>query len=80
LVSIEPNDHSEIRRRLVERAFDRPVDAEALGTDEIARRRIGRTKPLFDTALYAKHIESAYVAMYRRHQNSLVPDPIHAPA
>jgi hypothetical protein len=31
------------------------------------------TYPLFDTRLFAKHIESAYVAMWKRHQAGLAP-------
>jgi len=35
------------------------------------------TRPLFDTARFAAHIESAYVAMWKRHQAGLVPDHIY---
>lgn len=35
------------------------------------------TKPLFDTKLYTRHLESAYAAMYSRGQNGLLPDHIH---
>jgi predicted O-linked N-acetylglucosamine transferase (SPINDLY family) len=35
------------------------------------------TKPLFDTKLYTRHIESAYAAMYRRHRDGLLADHIH---
>ena len=34
------------------------------------------TTPLFDTALYTKHLEAAYEAMYRRYQAGLLPDHI----
>jgi predicted O-linked N-acetylglucosamine transferase (SPINDLY family) len=34
------------------------------------------TTPLFDTRLFAKHIEAAYVAMYDRYQAGLPPDVI----
>jgi protein O-GlcNAc transferase len=34
------------------------------------------TTPLFDVALYTKHLEAAYVAMYQRHQAGLSPDHI----
>lgn len=37
------------------------------------------THPLFDTALFAKHIESAYVSIWRRHQDGLGPEHIHVP-
>lgn len=32
--------------------------------------------PLFDTALFARHIEAAYVAMWQRHEAGLQPDHI----
>jgi protein O-GlcNAc transferase len=35
--------------------------------------------PLFDTKLFTKHIESAYTAMYERHQAGLAPDHIVVP-
>ena len=35
------------------------------------------TKPLFNTKLYTRHIESAYAAMYRRHRDGLLADHIH---
>jgi len=34
------------------------------------------TTPLFDTALYTKHLEAAYEAMHRRYQTGLPPDHI----
>jgi predicted O-linked N-acetylglucosamine transferase (SPINDLY family) len=34
------------------------------------------TAPLFDTPLFTKHIEAAYIKMYRRYQNDLQPDHI----
>ena len=34
------------------------------------------TKPLFDTKLYTRHLESAYAAMYQRYQAGLSPDHI----
>jgi predicted O-linked N-acetylglucosamine transferase (SPINDLY family) len=37
------------------------------------------TTPLFDTKLFTKHIESAYTAMYERHQAGLAPDHIAIP-
>ena len=37
------------------------------------------THPLFDTALFTRHIESAYAAMWERHQAGLSPDHIHVP-
>ena len=37
------------------------------------------TTPLFDTELFAKHIEAAYMQMYERYQAGLPPDHIHVP-
>ncbi len=52
-------------------------DALAAIKARLAQNRA--TKPLFDTGLYTRHIESAYVAMHRRHQNGLLPDHIYVP-
>jgi protein O-GlcNAc transferase len=38
------------------------------------------THPLFDTARFTKHIESAYVAMCERHQAGLAPEHLYVPA
>jgi protein O-GlcNAc transferase len=35
------------------------------------------THPLFDTALFTRHIESAYTLMWERHQQSLPPDHLY---
>ena len=35
------------------------------------------TKPLFDTNLYTRHIESAFATMHQRHQDGLPRDHIH---
>jgi predicted O-linked N-acetylglucosamine transferase (SPINDLY family) len=35
------------------------------------------TTPLFDTRLFARHIEAAYTAMYERYQSDLPPEHIH---
>jgi len=37
------------------------------------------TAPLFDTRLFTRHLEAAYIAMYERHQAGLAPDHIHVP-
>src|SRR5882757_452764 len=37
------------------------------------------TAPLFDTGLFARHIEAAYRAMYDRYQSGLPPDHIDVP-
>jgi protein O-GlcNAc transferase len=43
----------------------------------LAKNRL--SAPLFDTALYTKHIEAAYGAMYERYQAGLPPDHIVIP-
>jgi protein O-GlcNAc transferase len=60
-------------------AIELATRPEALAAirDKLAQNRL--TKPLFDTKLYTRHIESAYVAMYQRHQNGLSPDHIYVP-
>jgi predicted O-linked N-acetylglucosamine transferase (SPINDLY family) len=60
-------------------AIELATQPEALAAikDKLAQNRL--TKPLFDTRLYTQHIESAYVAMYQRHQNGLSPDHIYVP-
>jgi predicted O-linked N-acetylglucosamine transferase (SPINDLY family) len=35
------------------------------------------TAPLYDTQLFARHLESAYLSMYDRYQNGLDPDHIY---
>ena len=45
---------------------------------KLAQNRL--TTPLFDTKLFAKNIEAAYMAMYARHQTGLAPDQIVVPA
>ena len=45
--------------------------------DKLATNRL--TTPLFDTALYTKHIEAAYTAMYERYHAGLPPDHIYVP-
>jgi predicted O-linked N-acetylglucosamine transferase (SPINDLY family) len=35
------------------------------------------TTPLFDTRLFTKHIETAYIAMYERYQAGIAPDHIY---
>ena len=43
-------------------------------TAKLAQNRF--TQPLFDTSLYARHLEQAYETMLRRHQDGLPPDHI----
>jgi predicted O-linked N-acetylglucosamine transferase (SPINDLY family) len=42
--------------------------------EKLGRNRL--TGPLFNTQLFAKHIESAYTQMYERYLNDLPPDQI----
>jgi protein O-GlcNAc transferase len=49
-------------------------DKLAAITRKLAANRL--TTPLFDTRLFTRHIEAAYVAMYERHQAGLAPDHI----
>ena len=44
---------------------------------KLAENRL--TTPLFNTRLFAKHIEAAYIAMHERHQAGLAPDHIVIP-
>jgi predicted O-linked N-acetylglucosamine transferase (SPINDLY family) len=46
--------------------------------DKLERNRL--TTPLFDTQLFARQIEDAYMQMYERYQTDLPPDHIHAAA
>ena len=42
---------------------------------KLAHNRL--TTPLFNTPLFTRHIEAAYMAMYERYQADLPPDPIY---
>lgn len=42
---------------------------------KLAHNRL--TTPLFDSPLFTKHLEAAYIKMYERYQNDLPPDPIY---
>ena len=59
------------------KAIELATRPEALAAikEKLAQNRL--TKPLFDTKLYTRHIESACAAMYRRHQDGRAPDHIH---
>jgi len=59
------------------RAFALASDPAALAA---IRQRLARnrdTMPLFDTALFTRHLETAYAAMHERHHAGLPPDDIH---
>ena len=51
-----------------------PVKLKAIKA-KLEKNRL--TTPLFDTPLFAKHIEAAYTKMYERYQADLPPDHIY---
>jgi predicted O-linked N-acetylglucosamine transferase (SPINDLY family) len=53
------------------------VDPQRLSAIRQKMARNRNTHPLFNTRLFAGHIESAYAAMWERHQAGLPPDHIH---
>ena len=57
-------------------AVELAVNPEKLATikSQVVRNR--STTPLFDTQLYTRHLEAAYVAMYKRQRNGLSPEHI----
>ena len=57
-----------------------PRDAPRLAAlrQKLTHNRL--TQPLFDTRLFARHIEAGYTAMWQRHQAWLPPDHIIVPA
>ena len=70
LITTTPEDYE---RRAIELARN-PEQLSAIRA-RLARNRL--TTPLFDTGLFARHIETAYVQMYERYQAGLAPAPIH---
>jgi protein O-GlcNAc transferase len=72
LIAQTPEQYESIAIELATRP-----DALAAVKAKLARNRL--TQPLFDTKLYTQHIENAYVTMYERHQNGLLPGHIHVP-
>jgi protein O-GlcNAc transferase len=66
----------EYRNAAIELA-SKPEKLVALGT-KLARNRA--TRPLFDTQLFTRHIETAYELMDERYQKGLLPDHIFVPA
>lgn len=57
-------------------AVELAVNPEKLATikSQVVRNR--STTPLFDTQLYTRHLEAAYVAMYKRQRSGLSPEHI----
>jgi predicted O-linked N-acetylglucosamine transferase (SPINDLY family) len=66
----------EYERIAVELATD-PAKLKAI-KDKLARNR--PTMPLFNTALFARHVEAAYEAIYRRYQEGQTPDDVQVEA
>ncbi len=59
------------------KAIELATNPKLLGEikQKLARNRL--TTPLFNTPLFTKHIEAAYVAMYERYQTNLPPEHIY---
>jgi predicted O-linked N-acetylglucosamine transferase (SPINDLY family) len=70
---------TDTREAYADLALELARSPERLGTirERLARNRL--TQPLFDTALFARHIEGAYTAMWQRHQAGLPPEHITVP-
>jgi predicted O-linked N-acetylglucosamine transferase (SPINDLY family) len=67
--------HSHIEYKTL--ALDLATNPEKLASikRQLAKNRI--TNPLFDTALFTRHIEEAFSLMWQRHQDLLLPDHIY---
>ncbi len=70
------HSQEEYEARAIELALNREM-LQAI-RERLQRNRL--TTPLFDTALYTKHLEAAYKAMYQRYQTGLPPDHIEVPS
>jgi predicted O-linked N-acetylglucosamine transferase (SPINDLY family) len=70
LVAETTNEYEELAIELA----TNPAKLKAI-KDKLASNRL--TTPLFNTALFTKHIEAAYTEMYERHQADLLPDHIY---
>ena len=66
LITATPQDYE---RRAIELAHN-PQELAAIRRKLAANRA---TAPLFDTALFTRHIEAAYAAMHQRHRAGLAP-------
>ena len=53
--------------------------AALIGFSGAALAQNRATMPLFNTELYTRHLENAYLAMHQRHQSGLLPEPIYVP-
>ena len=72
LITRNPADYETLALQL---ATD-PTSLAAI-KQRLAQNRL--TLPLFDSALFTRHIEAAYTAMHQRHCQGLQPDHIHIP-
>ena len=61
-------------------AIELATDPARLGRIRRKLERNRLTTPLFDTGLYARHLEDAYTQMYDRYHANLLPDHIHVKA
>jgi predicted O-linked N-acetylglucosamine transferase (SPINDLY family) len=74
LTELITHSHEEYQALAVELAT-RPEKLDSIKR-LLAHNRI--THPLFNAALFTRHIENAYILMQARHQSSLLPDHIYA--
>jgi protein O-GlcNAc transferase len=68
------------RERYEALAVELATDPARLGQIKLKLERNRLTMPLFDTELFARHLEDAYTQMYERYQAGLAPDHIHVSA
>jgi predicted O-linked N-acetylglucosamine transferase (SPINDLY family) len=57
-------------------AIELAMDSKKLADIKLKLAKNRLTAPLFDTPLFTKNLESAYIKMYERYQNDLGPDHI----
>jgi protein O-GlcNAc transferase len=60
-------------------AIDLAMHPEKLRAVKSRLAEVRLAAPLFDTRLFTRHIEAAYVAMYERYRAGLAPDHILVP-
>jgi len=69
LITSTPEEYEALAVRLA-------TDPALLSQIRQKLERNWRTAPLFDTPLFAKHLETAYMNIFKRHQSDLPPDNI----
>jgi predicted O-linked N-acetylglucosamine transferase (SPINDLY family) len=74
-----PEMIAESQEQFESKAIDLATQPRVLASIKNKLLQNRSTTPLFNTQLYVRHIESAYVRMYQRHQNGLPPEHIHVP-